>query len=67
MEGFKYHSCPRCQKGDVAVDRDYYGWYEYCVQCGYSKDLDSISAPFERHAVASRRSGKDARIAAGKK
>ena len=32
-------SCPRCKKGDVGVDRDQYGWYEYCIQCGYIRDL----------------------------
>ena len=35
-------SCPKCKKGDVTLDRDYYGWYEYCIQCGYERDLESI-------------------------
>ena len=35
----KLKSCPRCKKGDVWVDRDQYGWYEYCIQCGYLRDL----------------------------
>jgi len=34
----KLKSCPRCKKGDVTLDRDYYGWYEYCIQCGYARD-----------------------------
>jgi len=34
-------SCPRC-KGDVMVDRDYYGWYEQCLQCGYLCDLKNV-------------------------
>lgn len=33
----KLKSCPRC-KGDVNVDRDWYGDYESCLQCGWSKD-----------------------------
>ena len=33
--------CPKCTKGDVTLDRDYYGWYEYCLQCGYMHDLRS--------------------------
>ena len=37
----KLKYCPRC-KGDVIVDRDHYGWYEQCIQCGYTGDLQSI-------------------------
>lgn len=32
-------NCPRC-KGDILIDRDYFGWYEQCIQCGYRRDLD---------------------------
>lgn len=32
-----FKSCPRCE-GDVKVDRDWYGEYESCLQCGWSKD-----------------------------
>ena len=35
-----FKSCPRCQ-GNVIIDRDYYGWYEQCLQCGYLCDLKS--------------------------
>ena len=38
----KLKSCPRCKKGDVTLDRDQYGWYEYCIQCGYTRDLKNI-------------------------
>ena len=34
-------SCPRC-KGNIRFDRDQYGWYEECIQCGYLRDLESI-------------------------
>ena len=37
----KLKSCPRC-KGDVMLDRDQYGWYEQCMQCGYLCDVKSI-------------------------
>lgn len=37
----KLKSCPRC-KGDVRIDRDEYGWYEECLQCGYVCDLESV-------------------------
>jgi ssDNA-binding Zn-finger/Zn-ribbon topoisomerase 1 len=32
-------SCPRC-KGDILMDRDHFGWYEQCIQCGYQEDLE---------------------------
>jgi len=35
-------SCPKCKTGDIGVDRDQHGWYEYCIQCGYMRDLISI-------------------------
>ena len=30
-------SCPRCN-GDVNEERDWYGEYESCLQCGWVKD-----------------------------
>ena len=30
--------CPKCN-GMLYLDRDYNGWYEQCLQCGYMKDL----------------------------
>ncbi len=37
----RFKSCPRC-RGDVLIERDQYGWYEYCIQCGYQRDLKWI-------------------------
>jgi len=37
----KFKSCPKC-KGDVIIDRDQYGWYEQCMQCGYLSDLEDM-------------------------
>lgn len=34
------NSCPRCDRGDVILDNDRYGWHIRCVQCGYAKDID---------------------------
>ncbi|MFH1003712.1 MAG: hypothetical protein V1780_06175 [Chloroflexota bacterium] len=34
-------SCPRCN-GDIRLDRDQYGWYEECIQCGYVRDLKKV-------------------------
>ena len=36
-----FKSCPRCQRGDVILDRDIYSWYVQCLQCGYMKDLEN--------------------------
>jgi hypothetical protein len=35
-------SCPRCKTGDIGVDKDHHGWYEYCIQCGYMRDLVGV-------------------------
>ena len=32
-------SCPRCQ-GDMHANRDFYGSYKECLQCGYMQDAD---------------------------
>ena len=32
--------CPRC-KGDVYRTKDSFGEYLACLQCGYSRDIDS--------------------------
>jgi hypothetical protein len=38
MAIWKVKSCLRCG-GDMFVDRDIYGWYEKCLQCGYCSEL----------------------------
>jgi DNA-directed RNA polymerase subunit M/transcription elongation factor TFIIS len=35
------HHCPKCG-GNLYLDRDYHGWYEQCLQCGYMRDLRVI-------------------------
>jgi hypothetical protein len=34
----KLHGCKKCQ-GTLILDKDEFGWYEECIQCGYSRDL----------------------------
>ena len=34
-------SCPRC-KGNLILERDQYGWYEQCMQCGHISDLKNM-------------------------
>ena len=42
MGGFRFNSCPRC-KGDIMLgNKDKYGWYEQCLQCGYLRDPEII-------------------------
>ncbi len=31
---FWFKSCPRCG-GDLFQERDHYGWYVSCLQCGH--------------------------------
>lgn len=28
-------SCPRCDRGDLKEDKDMYGQYVHCLQCGH--------------------------------
>jgi DNA-directed RNA polymerase subunit M/transcription elongation factor TFIIS len=36
-------ACPRC-RGDLYINRDIYGTYLECVQCGYIRDLAEETA-----------------------
>jgi ssDNA-binding Zn-finger/Zn-ribbon topoisomerase 1 len=51
----KLKSCPKCKTGDIAIDRDHNGWYEYCIQCGYMSDLPSMAEPEKKPSCGSRR------------
>jgi len=37
---WRFKACPKCG-GDIFVDDDMNGWYEQCLQCGYTHDLKS--------------------------
>jgi len=39
----KLKNCPKCG-GDVRIDHDEYGWFEQCIQCGFTRDLETITA-----------------------
>ncbi len=45
MGRLKIGSCPRCKKGEVFIDRDHYGWYQCCLQCGNMRDLPDMVNP----------------------
>ena len=34
----KLHGCKKCQ-GVLILDKDEYGWFEECMQCGYTRDV----------------------------
>ena len=50
---WKFKSCPRCG-GDLYIERDYHGWYEECLQCGYIGELKDI-AEFKKELVEKKR------------
>lgn len=33
-----FKGCPRC-RGDLYLDRDVYGMFLVCAQCGYHRDM----------------------------
>ena len=33
--------CPKCG-GNVFLDSDQFGWYEGCLQCGYTRNLQKL-------------------------
>jgi hypothetical protein len=38
------HRCKRCH-GKLIRDRDEFGWYEQCIQCGHLQDVDANGEP----------------------
>ena len=42
--------CPRC-RGDVQINKDFYGKYRECLQCGYMEDLEEKSSASESTAA----------------
>jgi ssDNA-binding Zn-finger/Zn-ribbon topoisomerase 1 len=54
-------SCPKCKKGNIGVDKDQYGWYEYCIQCGYTRDLVSLAELGSEAACGGKKVGRKAK------
>jgi len=42
MGGFIQRRCARCE-GNVYLDKDQYGWYVKCLQCGHTSDLRPVN------------------------
>ena len=38
----EFRACPRC-RGDIKINRDMYGAYRECLQCGYILDIPTES------------------------
>lgn len=34
--------CPKCG-GNVYLDNDYFGWYEECLQCGFTRNMQKVN------------------------
>ena len=52
MEGNKYRKCPKCG-GSLFTDRDIYGWFQHCINCGLHRELKNIDEFKEELAVES--------------
>ena len=37
----KKAKCPKCN-GKIYLDSDYYGWFEQCIQCGYTRNMEKV-------------------------
>jgi hypothetical protein len=38
---WRLRSCSRCG-GDIFIEKNLYGWYETCLQCGYCCELKGL-------------------------
>ncbi len=47
---FILKGCPKC-RGDVYLERDHYGAYLACLQCGYLVDQEHESGPLTLRIV----------------
>jgi uncharacterized protein (DUF983 family) len=52
MGNINIERCPKCKTGKITLDKDFYGWYEYCVQCGYVRDLPDLPKLYEKNIKA---------------
>ncbi len=49
-----YKSCPRC-KGDMHINRDYYGEYKECLMCGLMIDIEKKDGLLAKALAGSKR------------
>jgi len=46
----KIHGCKKCG-GSLVLDKDEFGWYEQCIQCGYTRDI-TLDKTLKKHYMA---------------
>jgi len=39
--------CPKCN-GNLFLDKDHYGWYEQCLQCGFTRNVEKTTDRAEK-------------------
>lgn len=54
-----FKACPRC-RGDMHVNRDFYGDYRECLQCGLMEDIMSPKRARLLEEVGVKKSGIEA-------
>lgn len=47
---WRLKKCPRCG-GDIFIDRDMDIWYEQCLQCSYSYEINNPFEPKEQRGL----------------
>jgi len=52
-----FKACPRCQ-GDMHINRDMYGEYKECLQCGYMLDMAKANSLFSLTATTTAKTRK---------
>ena len=57
-----FKACPRC-KGDVHRDRDMYGEYLKCLQCGHMVDLVKIHGQMSMNVTEGHAPGERVKVA----
>lgn len=59
----KYRACPRCQ-GDLHYNKDMYGEYEECLQCGHFVDVvKKVTDKFPNFLTQDRKPGRKKKVA----
>ena len=49
-----FKACPRCG-GDIRTERDFYGAYKMCLQCGHNVDVKESKEGAQRAERPSRK------------
>ena len=57
-----FKACPRC-KGDVHRDRDVFGEYLKCLQCGHMVDLVKVHGRLTTHVSTEHEAGEKVKVA----